>query len=146
MSADNQIKALKLDLPPAPKPAGVYQPVLILGDLAFVSGHGPLLNDESYITGKAGAELDAEAAKAAARSELADHQNVVVIERFRCPRAVHIDRIAAAIDDRGVVDHGQRAAVEGVDAALRFCLFSQGFWRFLAHRVGGLSFGQAELT
>ena len=67
MSADNQIEALNLDLPPAPKPAGVYQPVLILGNLAYVSGHGPLLNDESYITGKAGEELDTKAAKAAAR-------------------------------------------------------------------------------
>ena len=53
MSADQQIEALNLDLPPAPKPAGVYQPVLIIGNLAYVSGHGPLLNDETYITGKA---------------------------------------------------------------------------------------------
>ena len=67
MGAEHQIEALNLNLPTAPKPGGVYQPVLILGNLAYVSGHGPLLNDESYITGKAGAELNAEAAKAAAR-------------------------------------------------------------------------------
>ena len=67
MSAEKKIAELNLVLPPAPKPGGVYQPVLIQGNLAYVSGHGPVLEDESYITGKVGSDLDTAAAKGAAR-------------------------------------------------------------------------------
>ena len=51
MNAEEQIEALGLELPP-PKPGGVYQPLLIHDGLAYVSGHGPLLPDETYLTGK----------------------------------------------------------------------------------------------
>ena len=59
--------ALKLRLPPAPKPAGLYRPMVVVGDLAYVSGHGPWKSDGTLITGRAGAELDLKAAKQAAR-------------------------------------------------------------------------------
>jgi len=35
MGADARIAELKLDLPPVPKPAGVYKPVLAVGGLAY---------------------------------------------------------------------------------------------------------------
>jgi len=65
MSAD-QIAA-KLQLPPAPKPAGVYQPVVISGKMAYVSGHGPLRTDGTLIEGKVGVDLDQQAGYDAAR-------------------------------------------------------------------------------
>jgi enamine deaminase RidA (YjgF/YER057c/UK114 family) len=67
MSAENRLVELKLELPPAPKPAGVYKPVVIAGDLAYVSGHGPLKPDKTVITGRVGADLDLQAGKLAAR-------------------------------------------------------------------------------
>ena len=67
MTAEQRLIELKLQLPPAPKPGGVYQPVFIQGNIAYVSGHGPLRDDDSYITGKVGSELDVEEAKLAAR-------------------------------------------------------------------------------
>ena len=67
MTAEQKIIEMGLQLPPAPKPGGVYQPVLIHGNLAYVSGHGPLLSDQTYITGRVGKDLDAAAAKDAAR-------------------------------------------------------------------------------
>jgi enamine deaminase RidA (YjgF/YER057c/UK114 family) len=67
MSADSQIEALGLQLPPAPKAAGVYQSVLVVGDLAYVSGHGPLLADGTLQTGTVGQEIDLEGGYAAAR-------------------------------------------------------------------------------
>ena len=67
MSAEQKLKELGLELPPAPKPGGVYQPVLIHGNVAYVSGHGPLLKGGSYITGKVGGDMDASRAKEAAR-------------------------------------------------------------------------------
>ena len=67
MTAEQKLTELGLLLPPAPKPGGVYQPVLIHGNLAYVSGHGPLLEDQTYITGRVGKDLDVDAAKDAAR-------------------------------------------------------------------------------
>ena|SRR5437867_3052818 len=67
MSAETRLTELKLELPPAPKPAGVYKPVVIAGNMAYVSGHGPLKPDKSVITGRVGADLDLPAGKLAAR-------------------------------------------------------------------------------
>src|SRR5262249_48139505 len=52
---------------PAPKPLAVYKPLVITGNLAYVSGHGPLKLDLSLIKGRVGADLDLAAGKAAAR-------------------------------------------------------------------------------
>jgi enamine deaminase RidA (YjgF/YER057c/UK114 family) len=67
MSAEARLKELKLELPPAPKAMGVYRPLVVVGSLAYLSGHGPLQADKSLITGRVGETLDAAAGKAAAR-------------------------------------------------------------------------------
>ncbi len=67
MSAELRIKELNLELPPAPKPVGVYKPLVITGRFAYVSGHGPLKADRTLITGRVGADLDLAAGKLAAR-------------------------------------------------------------------------------
>ena len=58
---------LGLQLPPAPEPVGIYKPCLIVGNLLYVSGHGPLQDDNSLITGRIGDTLTMEAGKHAAR-------------------------------------------------------------------------------
>jgi len=67
MSAEAKLAELKLELPPAPKPAGVYKPLLISDNLVYVSGHGPLLPDGSLLTGRVGQDLDLQAGYDAAR-------------------------------------------------------------------------------
>lgn len=67
MNAEIRVVELKLELPPAPKPVGVYKPIVIAGHLAYVSGHGPLKPDKSLILGRVGADLNLEAGKLAAR-------------------------------------------------------------------------------
>ena len=67
MTPDQNFSQLNLKLPPAPKPLGVYKPFLILGNLAYVSGHGTVQEDGSLIIGKVGTDLDADQAKAAAQ-------------------------------------------------------------------------------
>jgi enamine deaminase RidA (YjgF/YER057c/UK114 family) len=62
-----EAKLLGLKLPPAPKPMAVYVPIVIVGDMAYVSGHGPMLSDGSFIVGRVGADLDQKAGYAAAR-------------------------------------------------------------------------------
>ena len=67
MSAESQLHELQLELPTAPKPMGVYKPVVITGTLAYVSGHGPLCPDGSLIVGRVGSDLSLDEGKAAAR-------------------------------------------------------------------------------
>lgn len=67
MSADKRLAELKIELPPAPKPIGVYKPLVVVGNMAYVSGHGPLRSDKSLIAGRIGEGYDLEYGKAAAR-------------------------------------------------------------------------------
>ena len=46
---------------------GVYKPIVIVGTLAYVSGHGPLRTDGALIAGRVGADLSLDEGKAAAR-------------------------------------------------------------------------------
>jgi enamine deaminase RidA (YjgF/YER057c/UK114 family) len=67
MSPEARIVELKLELPPAPRPLAVYKPLVVAGDMAYVSGHGPVRPDGSLIVGRLGESMDLEAGKAAAR-------------------------------------------------------------------------------
>ena len=67
MTAEQNLEALNLSLPPAPMPLGVYKPLLIMENLIYVSGHGPLLNDGSRIIGRIGEDMDIETGKLAAQ-------------------------------------------------------------------------------
>jgi enamine deaminase RidA (YjgF/YER057c/UK114 family) len=64
---DLRIIELGLILPPAPKPVGVYKPVLVVDKFLYVSGQGPILNDGTMMKGKVGADIDLAAGKTAAR-------------------------------------------------------------------------------
>lgn len=67
MSAEAKLKELNLELPPSPKPVGVYKPIVVTGNLAYLSGHGPLKTDKKLITGRLGLDMDVEAGYEAAR-------------------------------------------------------------------------------
>ncbi|MBP6783654.1 MAG: RidA family protein [Verrucomicrobiales bacterium] len=67
MSAEARLVELGIVLPPAPKPGGVYKPLVRVGQLAYLSGHGPSLDGTTYLTGRVGADLTLEDGKAAAR-------------------------------------------------------------------------------
>ncbi len=67
MSAEQRLAELRLELPPAPKAIGVYRPLVVCGNLAFTSGHGPLLPDGTLITGVVGREATKEDGYRAAR-------------------------------------------------------------------------------
>jgi enamine deaminase RidA (YjgF/YER057c/UK114 family) len=67
MNPQERLTSLRLTLPPAPKPVAVYQPLLVVDRLAYVSGHGPLRADRTLITGVVGRDLSLEQGAAAAR-------------------------------------------------------------------------------
>jgi len=64
---EEKIKALGLELPPAPPLGGIYHPVVITGNQLFVSGQGPLKSDRTLIKGKVGKDLTLEEGQLAAR-------------------------------------------------------------------------------
>jgi len=64
---EETIKALGLELPPAPPSLGIYYPVVITGKHLYVSGQGPVQNNGELIKGKVGKELTLEEGQLAAR-------------------------------------------------------------------------------
>jgi enamine deaminase RidA (YjgF/YER057c/UK114 family) len=67
LTAEHRFADLNISLPPAPSPVGVYKPFLIVGNLVYVSGHGPLKSDGTLIKGRVGAGINLEEGKQAAR-------------------------------------------------------------------------------
>jgi enamine deaminase RidA (YjgF/YER057c/UK114 family) len=66
LTAEQRQAQLNLTLPPAPPLVCVYKPCVDAGNQLYVSGHGPMLPDKSFITGKVGEDLDEEKGKLAA--------------------------------------------------------------------------------
>ncbi len=65
-SPEQRFSQLGLKLPPAPTPLGVYKPFLVTGNYLYVSGHGPLQDDKTFIRGRIGKDMDQEKGKLAA--------------------------------------------------------------------------------
>ncbi len=66
-SIKKRIEELGLELPPAPPPAGVYRPILVIDNLLYVSGQGPVNLDGSLMIGRVGNDADRDKGKMAAR-------------------------------------------------------------------------------
>jgi enamine deaminase RidA (YjgF/YER057c/UK114 family) len=67
MSYEARVKELKLELPPSVQPVAVYRLITEVGNLGFVSGHGPVSADGTAICGRLGETLDKETGYEAAR-------------------------------------------------------------------------------
>ena len=67
MSAESRIQELGLMLPPSVPPGGIYKPLVISGNIGYLSGHGPYLGDDKYITGRVGEDLTLGEGQEAAR-------------------------------------------------------------------------------
>ncbi len=68
MDYEARIKELNLQLPPVSAPKGLYRPMVIVGNMAYLSGHVSARQDGSLIQGKVGLDLDQEGGKLAARA------------------------------------------------------------------------------
>ncbi len=67
MSAEAKLAELGIELPPPSAPKGAYRPLVIVDNLAYTSGHLPVTEDGSLITGRLGDDLDQDAGYQAAR-------------------------------------------------------------------------------
>ena len=62
-----RLQELGIVVPAAPEPKGLYRPVLVVGNLAYTSGHLPARPDGSLVVGRLGEDLDEQAGAEAAR-------------------------------------------------------------------------------
>ena len=67
MNIEDKLSQLGLKLPAAGKPVANYVPAVRSGNLVFLSGHGPVMEDGSLVTGKVGADLTLDEGYNAAR-------------------------------------------------------------------------------
>jgi enamine deaminase RidA (YjgF/YER057c/UK114 family) len=67
MAAEARLKELQLTLPPPAKPVANYVGAVRVGNLLFVSGHGPIRDGRPTLRGKVGKELSVEQGYQAAR-------------------------------------------------------------------------------
>lgn len=98
MSAEAKLVELKIELPPPPKVGGVYKPVVIVGNMAYVSGHVSLKTDGSIITGRVGSEVDQEFGKNAAEAA-----GKAILSSLRANLG-SLDRIKRVIKTLGMVN------------------------------------------
>jgi enamine deaminase RidA (YjgF/YER057c/UK114 family) len=65
---ETRVMELHLTLPPAPKPVAKYKTAVLVGNILYVSGHGPAkLDEKSPVAGRVGADLTAAQGKEAAK-------------------------------------------------------------------------------
>lgn len=98
MSAEQKLEDLGLELPPAPKPVGVYKPLLVIGNMAYTSGHGPLKTDGSLIQGQIGADLDQQGGYDAARQT-----GLAILATLRSELG-SLDRVKRVVKTLGLVN------------------------------------------
>ena len=68
-SPEKRLQELHIKLPDAPKPMAKYKPAVLVGNILYVSGHGPAkLGDKTPITGRLGDNLNTEQGKECARA------------------------------------------------------------------------------
>src|SRR6185503_2539736 len=118
MTHEARLAELKLELPPAPKPVAVYKPLVVAGNLAYVSGHGPLRADKTLITGRVGAEVDLDFGKAAARQT-----GLAILATLRTHLG-SLDRVKRVVKVLGMVNctpefHDHPAVINGCSELFR---------------------------
>jgi enamine deaminase RidA (YjgF/YER057c/UK114 family) len=66
---ETRIQELHLTLPTAPKPVAKYKTAVLVGNILYVSGHGPAkITDKTPMAGKIGVDLSTEQGKECARA------------------------------------------------------------------------------
>ena len=65
---DDRLAELGITIPGVAKPVAAYVPAVIAGNLVYTSGQLPSVEGKLTVTGKVGAEVDADTAKSLART------------------------------------------------------------------------------
>lgn len=96
---ENRLAKLGVELPEqAPNPIGAFRNVRQVGNIAYVSGQGPVLADGTFLRGKVGADVSAEQAQ--------DHARLVAINILGALRDHFgsLDRVRGVVKLLGLVN------------------------------------------
>jgi enamine deaminase RidA (YjgF/YER057c/UK114 family) len=118
MSAESRLKELNLELPSPPRVLGLYKPVVVVGGLAYLSGHGPVAADGTAICGRLGDDLDVKTGYEAARRTALHALSTL---RQRCGS---LDRVKRLVKTMGFVNSvssftEQPAVINGFSELMR---------------------------
>jgi enamine deaminase RidA (YjgF/YER057c/UK114 family) len=98
-SAERRLVELGIRLPVLDQQQSVIVPAVRVGNLLFVSGHGPRGEDGRYVTGKVGADLTLEQGVAAARAA-----GTTMLAAVRGVLGDNLDGIARVVKVLGMVN------------------------------------------
>jgi len=99
MGAEAKLKELGITLPTPPKPAFVYKSAVQVGNLLYVSGHGPWKGEgQDYVSGKVGQTISQDEAKEAARTT-----GLAILATVR-QHLGSLDRVVRTIKTLGMVN------------------------------------------
>jgi enamine deaminase RidA (YjgF/YER057c/UK114 family) len=112
MAIQDRLRALGLDLPPAPKPVGAYVPGVRAGGLLFTAGQLPLKDSRLVATGKVPSDVPLEDAQAAAKQAVLNALSAAAAEAGSLDAIRRIVRLnvfvssAAGFSDQAKVANG----------------------------------------
>jgi enamine deaminase RidA (YjgF/YER057c/UK114 family) len=108
MTPEEKLRALGLELPPAPKPVGAYVPAVRTGNLVFISGQLPMKGGELVARGHVSGEVPVELALACARQACLNALAVLAAETGGLSKVTRIVRLTGHVSsDRGFTDQAK---------------------------------------
>jgi enamine deaminase RidA (YjgF/YER057c/UK114 family) len=108
MTPEENLIALGLTLPPAPKPVGAYVPAVRTGNLLYVSGQLPMKDGQLLAMGHVNGEVSLEQAQGCARQAALNALAVVAAELGGLSKVARVVRLTGHISsDRGFTDQAK---------------------------------------
>lgn len=95
---EQRLAALQVSLPVIPRPRAIYKPCLVDGKYLYVSGHVPVRDDGTRMTGKVGLDMDADQARIVAR-----HVGMCILSSIR-NQLGSLDKVRRVIKVLGMVN------------------------------------------
>ena len=97
MTPEAKLRALGLELPPAPRPVGAYVPSVRTGNLVFVSGQLPMKDGELIAKGRVGNEVALDEARQCARQAALNALAAVAAELGGLKHVARIVRVTGYV-------------------------------------------------
>lgn len=140
ISAEQRLRELGIQLPPAPTPFGAYVPAVQTGNLLFLSGMLPTLGHEPKVLGCLGREVDVDAVRNAARMAALNALAVARQHLGTLDRVRRVVRLAVAIATNGDPS-GYVAVADGASGLMRDIFGEAKMSCRLIHGVASLPVG-----
>lgn len=138
-SPDERLADLGLLLQPTP-PRGTYVPAVCVGDLLFVSGHGPLRDGRPELIGRVPSQVSEPEARAAARLTAAQCLGTIRAELGTLDRVDRVVKLLGMVNaDAGFERHPQ--VMDGASELLLEVFGERGAHARSAVGVASLPFG-----